>query len=266
MSCRGWVTPEMVADRIFEPAFPGLASPWTSALVVYSELDLRVDAAASEHARTVESVVDAQGLDGIAWARQVHGDTVLRVEDPGFAGEADALWTTVSGLGIMGRSADCPIVLIAGYRGDGLPIWGMAHASWRSTVAGITSRLLVDMVAADADPDRLWAMIAPSAGPCCYEVGEEVREEALTKIGPHATGFFDRHDDRLFFDLWAANSDALSRGGLTARIDGRCTICGDGFPSYRRDGEVAARFGVVVGFASGIDGGRMPRRKRSTPT
>jgi polyphenol oxidase len=248
MSWRGWMTPEMAADRAFEPAFPGLASPWTSALVVDSGLDLRVDAAAPEHACTVARVADTQGLDGIAWARQVHGDTVLRVEEPGCAGEADALWTTVPGVGVMGRSADCPIVLLAGHRGDGSPIWGMAHASWRSTVTGITTRLLADMVAAGADPDRLSAVVAPSAGPCCYEVGVEVRTAALAGIGPHASDFFIERDGAFVFDLWAANSDALSRGGVVARIDGRCTICGDGFPSYRRDGAAAERFGVVVGF------------------
>ena len=223
---------------------------WTSALAVSSELDLRVDAASPDHTLAVDRIVDVQGLDGIAWARQVHGDKVLRVDGPGFAGEADALWTCVPGLGVMGRSADCPLVLLAGSRVDGSPIWGLAHASWRSTVQGITTRLLKDMTAAGALSDDLSALIAPSAGPCCYEVGRDVYAAALEGIGPHAADFFIEKDSGLFFDLWTANRDALLRGGLppsSIRLDGRCTICDADFPSYRREGAEAARFGVVLG-------------------
>jgi len=240
----------MTAGPGYEPAFPELATPWTSALIVSSSLDLRSDAARPEHACVIERVTGAQGLDGIAWARQVHGGAVLRVGAPGYAGEADALWTTEPGLGVMGRSADCPIVLLAGHRTDGSHVWGMAHASWRSTVAGITARLLAEMVAAGADPARLSAVIAPSAGPCCYEVGEEVRVAALSGIGPHASDFFIEREGALVFDLWNANRDALTRGGVTARTDGRCTLCGEGFPSHRREGAAAGRFGVLVGYRS----------------
>ncbi|MBC8423642.1 polyphenol oxidase family protein, partial [bacterium] len=155
------------------------------------------------------------------------------------------------GLGVLGRSADCPILLVAGSRTDGSPLWGMAHASWRSTVAGITARLLADMTAGGLDPARARAGIAPSAGPCCYEVGEEVRRAALAGLGGGAAAFFAPRGDRLHFDLWAANRDALIRAGVSVdavRVDGRCTICGEGFPSYRRQGARAGRFGAALGY------------------
>ncbi|MBU1675445.1 polyphenol oxidase family protein, partial [bacterium] len=166
------------------------------------------------------------------------------------AGEADALWTDRPGLGVMGRSADCPILLVAGRREDGSAVWGMAHASWRSTVAGIAPRLLAAMAADGLEGASLRAAIAPSAGPCCYGVGEEVRRAALEDLGAHAAAFFAARGGVLYFDLWAANRSALERAGAAAgavRVDGRCTICGRGFPSYRREGERAGRFGVVVG-------------------
>lgn len=191
------------------------------------------------------------GLRDAAWCRQVHGATVLVATQGGLVGEADALVTRTDGLGVIGRSADCPIVLAA----DPVSrVAGMAHASWRSTVQGITGRLIATMVAQGAaDPARLVCAIAPSAGPCCYEVGAEVRAAALSGIGPHATGFFAaRSGGPLVFDLWAANVDQLRRAGvLPANIDvaGVCTLCrNDLFPSWRREGGRAGRFASIVGW------------------
>ena len=190
------------------------------------------------------------GLRDAAWCRQVHGATVLVAARGGLAGEADALVTHTDGLGVIGRSADCPIVLAA----DSVSrVAGMAHASWRSTVQGITGRMIGTMVARGADPARLVCAIAPSAGPCCYEVGAEVRAAALAGIGPHAAEFFAaRADSRFVFDLWAANVDQLRRAGvLPAHITvaGVCTLCrNDLFPSWRREGERAGRFASIVGW------------------
>lgn len=193
----------------------------------------------------------AVGLRDAAWCRQVHGPTVLVAERGGLVGEADALIALADGLGVIGRSADCPIVLAA----DPVArVAGMAHASWRSTVQGITGRLIAAMAArGGAEPGRLVCAIAPSAGPCCYEVGPEVRAAALAGLGAHAGGFFaPRGDGRFVFDLWAANVDQLRRAGvLPARIGvaGVCTLCrNDLFPSWRREGERAGRFASIVGW------------------
>lgn len=191
------------------------------------------------------------GLRDAAWCRQVHGGAVLVVAQGGLAGEADALVTRTAGLGVIGRSADCPIVLAA----DPVTrVVGMAHASWRSTVQGITGRLIATLVAhGGGDPAQLVCAIAPSAGPCCYEVGAEVRDAALAGIGPSAAPFFaTRGDDRFGFDLWAANVDQLRRAGVrpvNIAVAGVCTLCrNDLFPSWRREGERAGRFASIVGW------------------
>ncbi|MHB8079670.1 MAG: polyphenol oxidase family protein, partial [Candidatus Krumholzibacteriia bacterium] len=161
------------------------------------------------------------------------------------------LVTSAAGLGVIGRSAVCPIVLAADPVARAA---GMAHASWRSTVLGITGRMIATLVErAGADPARLVCAIAPSAGPCCYEVGPEVREAALAGSGPHAAAFFAaRADDRFVFDLWAANVDQLRRAGVPPAqitVAGVCTLCrNDLFPSWRREGERAGRFASIVGW------------------
>jgi YfiH family protein len=214
--------------------------------------DFGGDPAAEDHTGRVEALVRATGLQAGAWARQVHGGRVLEVTEAGFAGEADALWSVQTGLGVIGRSADCPLVLVGGALADGSRIWGFAHASWRSTLQGITTGLLLAMLEKGAEPAGLLAVICPSAGPCCYEVGEEVREAALEALGPGAAWFFLERNRSLSFDLWAANIAQLTSGGVEAGnilSVQHCTICGgDLYPSFRRDGEQAGRFAAIIGF------------------
>jgi hypothetical protein len=194
----------------------------------------------------------ALGLAGAAWAHQVHGGAVLSVRTPGRAGEADGLVTATPGLALVGRSADCPLVLVAGRADAGRPAVGMAHASWRSTVAGITARVIARLRDEFAvAPTSLRAAIAPSAGPCCYEVGEEVRDGARSALGPGADAFFRRDAGRLLFDLWAANTAQLTASGVPREqieVSGVCTICqGARFWSWRMQGEQAGRFAGAIG-------------------
>ena len=240
----------MAGPAWLEPLFPDLAPPFVHGMTNVRGPYLKSDPDAAVHAAAVAEVGAAAGLVAIAWSRQVHGGTVKRVEAPGCAGEADALWTDRTGLAVMGRSADCPIVLLAGRNAADAPLWGMAHASWRSTASDITGHLLEAMIDGGLDPATTVAVVAPSAGPCCYEVGDEVREAFVAGLGAGAARFFSEARGKWILDLWAANSDALRRRGLApdrVHCDGRCTICGDEFPSYRRDGAKSGRFGVFVG-------------------
>jgi YfiH family protein len=225
-------------------------------------------------------VAEALGLEGAAFLEQVHGGEVLECEQAGCAGFGDGLVTARKGLALFGKSADCPIVLIADRGGQAV---GFAHASWRATVAGITPAVVSRMVRLGCRPADLVACICPSAGPCCYEIGDEVRAAAIRGIGPHAAAFFrpaetgwqrqpqvadgsgDSHDaiagacnsadgaqrGKEYFDLWLANADALARAGLrpeSVHVAGVCTICrSDLFPSHRREGAGAGRFAAVIG-------------------
>jgi len=195
-------------------------------------------------------VAQALGLQQSAYLDQVHGPDVLACSEGGCQGQADGLFTVTRGLTLVGKSADCPLVLVA----DGLErIVGFAHASWRSTVAGIVPSLITKMVEnSDCQACDLVACICPSAGPECYEVGTEVREAALQQLGTQAQTFFSPGaPGKYYFDLWRANTDALLRSGLrpeNVRVAGICTICRDDlFPSYRREGSQAGRFIAAIG-------------------
>ncbi len=230
---------------------PALAADgWPHGWTTAGGPDFRADPRTPELAAGMQTLRAAAGLRDVAWVHQVHGGRVLRADGPGLAGDADALWTDVPGLAVVGRGADCPLVLVGGRRDDGGAVWGFAHASWRSTVAGITASLLKDMAAAGLRAATARALVCPSAGPCCYEVGDEVREAALAKLGNGANAYFTRRGDRWLLDLWAANAAQLVAAGVPGgaiTFTGLCTICGgDRYPSHRRCGEGAGRFAAFI--------------------
>ena len=205
----------------------------------------------TEAEAAAHQIGDALALRDVAWCRQVHGADVLRVTAGGLGGDGDAMVTDVRSLGLMMACADCPVLLAVDSVAGAI---GLAHASWRGTVRGIASNLIASL--ADCFGTRaedVLVCIGPSAGPCCYEVGPDVRSEAIGRIGPQAEHFFINRDGKLYFDLWSANTDQLIGAGVkpaNIHLSGKCTMCNnDRFPSYRIEGAKAGRFAVVLGFS-----------------
>jgi len=198
---------------------------------------------------------------GVAYERltspsQVHGADLLPIEELDIGcgrdgrGSAvpnvDGLITDRQGVPIVLMSADCP--LVCAY--DPLrPAIGAVHASWKGTVAGAAGHMIRQMQRAfGSRPERLLAAIAPSAGPCCYEVGPEVRRLSRTRLDD-ADECFRERGGRLYFDLCEANRRQLIAAGVRAEAietAGLCSICDDRFWSHRRDGPDAGRFALFV--------------------
>ena len=179
-----------------------------------------------ENRRRVAELVVATFAQG----RQVHGAHVQRVLDPpaGEPAEADGQATALPGVAPVVLVADClPIALAA----PGAV--AMLHVGWRGLAGGIVEAGVEALGEAPAA-----AAIGPGAGPCCYEVGEEVHA---------AFGGQGRRGDNL--DLKALARSRLEAAGVTQVHDvGICTICADPalFFSHRRDGGVTGRQAGVV--------------------
>jgi len=185
------------------------------------------------------------GLRRLARGYQVHGTTVLRsrtddeipAHDSATAQppvEADGQATSVAGVGAMVLVADClPVALGT----DGA--MAMVHAGWRGLAAGILEEG-VRAVRELGGAGEIVAIIGPGAGPCCYEVGEEVH----TAFGG---AYRIESPPTRNIDLKAIACDRLLAAGVSeVRVVAACTICDERFFSYRREGAGAGRQGGVA--------------------
>jgi polyphenol oxidase len=194
------------------------------------------------------SLARTLSLNDAAWLNQVHASESIIVDSPGFAGDADGLITDTPGLLLVGRSADCPLAIVSDSEHQAV---GMFHSGWRGTVGGMPTAFVRRFVGHfGSDPSGLVACICPSVGACCYEVGRDVQDSAVSKLGAHSARFFAYRQGKLHFDMQACIRDQLLRVGLTrhnVHISGVCTICHeDLFCSYRKLGEVSGRFQAAV--------------------
>ena len=89
------------------------------------------------------------------------------------------------------------------------------------------------------------ALLGPAVGPCCYPVGEEVRE-AFRGAGFSGSEFTDT-EGRTLLNLKTANREMLSAAGVGAVTDlSLCTCCtGNLFFSYRRGERDVRQFNFV---------------------
>lgn len=181
--------------------------------------------------------------------------------------KADAIITNLRNVTIALAFADCvPIVLYDPIQ----HVIGIAHAGWRGAARGIAVATIEAMQAQfDCQPQNIYAGIAPSIGPCCYEttpfvqslfLGCEqfsdvptaeryrgtVRESAVFKtIDEPETGH-----SRLHLDLWQTNRNQLLMAGLHPdhiELPGICTGCNTHlFFSHRKEHGNTGRFPVLL--------------------
>jgi polyphenol oxidase len=158
----------------------------------------------------------------------------------------DGLMTDMPGVPLVLMSADCP--LIAAFDPD-RPAIGAVHAGWQGTLAGAVGNLIRQMQREfGSRPERLLAGICPSAGGCCYEVGDEVQRIADTRM-PGAAVVARREGGGAYLDMWTANRAQLLDAGVTPEhieVAGLCTICNERFWSHRRDGAESGRSALFI--------------------
>lgn len=173
-------------------------------------------------------VLAAAGLDlsRVAYARQVHGAAAARVTAAGAAGEVDVLVTGERGRPLAVFTADCLAITL--WDPDA-PALAVAHAGWRGTMKGVVGASVRALLDAGARVERLRVAVAPSIGPCCYEVDEPVIR-ALSGAYPEAWERWTtpRGPGHWMLDLWRANEEQLAAAGvLPERIENPrlCTAC-----------------------------------------
>jgi polyphenol oxidase len=155
------------------------------------------------------------GASRLAQGRQVHGTRVV-VDAEGIE-EADGQVISGRGVAAVVLVADCLPVALAGPERV-----GVVHAGWRGLAAGV-------LEAGVEATGAVCAAIGPGIGPCCYEVGDDVRA---------VFGTSERT-----VDLKAIARARLEAAGVRDIHDcGLCTSCdAERFFSHRRDRGVTGR-------------------------
>jgi polyphenol oxidase len=212
--------------------------------------------------------------------RQVHSDVihVVRSPRPGLL-VGDGIITSLPGVALGILTADCFPVLLVDTRNQAV---GAFHCGWRPTLKRIVEKGLGIMRCEfGSRPRDIHAAIGPGIQHCCYEVGEEVKEEFESQFA-YAAGLFHAvkesdpvrerypllfmnarapgHGDpciKLHLDLQEANRRQLLALGLPEKNISAlpdCTACDTRrFFSHRAEKGKTGRMMAVVGirFVSG---------------
>jgi YfiH family protein len=237
-----WLETRLEVDRgrpalaAFSTRLGGVSEPPFDSLNVGLITDDLPERVRANRARLTASLARDEG--GVVFGHQVHGVTVRSHADAPAANpwlgdgprphDGDGHATASPSLTPLVQVADCLPVAVAG--GDGV---AMLHCGWRGLAAGIIATG-VEAVGAEA------AAIGPGIGPCCYEVGDEVRSRFRALGEGIASG--------RTVDLPEVARRLLERAGV-ARIEssGLCTSCERKlFFSHRRDGGRTGRQAGLV--------------------
>lgn len=171
--------------------------------------------------------------------QMTHGTEVVHIPDlESWArpSSGDAAITGNPAVSLSLTTADCVPIFFHDPEANAVAV---AHAGWRGTLAGIAARTVEAMVEQlGAVPERLRVGIGPAIGPCCFEVGADVRDPFAAHFGERSW-IAARSADKWTIDLHQANLEYLHQAGVSSEHIRACDLCtscrSDLFYSYRRD-------------------------------
>lgn len=165
--------------------------------------------------------------------RQTHSANVAWVDHPGEVADTDAVITSVPGLCVAVKTADCIPVLLYD---EAQHLVAAIHAGWRGTVGRIVEKTIQEMGSRGED---IHAIIGPGISLEAFEIGDEVydafhqagfpvsliakRFPLLSSTSGNGTNN-DNQNSKWHIDLWEANKWLLEQCGVgSVYISGICT-------------------------------------------
>lgn len=200
------------------------------------------------------------GIDAekIVAADQVHGDVIKEVTSTDMGRGAmeydttipatDALITNIPQVPLLTCYADCvPLFFYDPVK----KVVALSHAGWKGTVLQIGRQTVERMVNKyGCEPFNVRAGIAPSIGPCCYEVDEKVMERVKASFPYWQELTEEKGTGKWKLNLWEANRRQLLDSGLKEEniaVAGVCTNCNsDHLFSYRAAGGKTGRMAAII--------------------
>ncbi len=179
--------------------------------------------------------------DRAVFQKQVHGDTISYITDPGNIGESDAMITDKPGIALCISTADCTAVFIYDKKRK---IISAVHSGWKGTQRRITGKTIIKLKNEfNCNPEDMYVYLGPSISQVNYQVGKEVAQYFDKK-------YLVKENDKYFLDLSSSNYDMLIEEGIPAHQIQRSSLCSFEFDevlhSYRREGKNSGRaLGII---------------------
>jgi YfiH family protein len=178
----------------------------------------------------------------IAFTEQKHTLNIIAVERSGMNKNCDSLHSNCKNVFLAISIADCTPVML--FDKGSQAVAGI-HAGWRGTAGRIVEKTIKEMQRSyGTKTEDILAFIGPSAGKCCYEVGEEVagqfKKVCLTR----------KENEKYLLDVKQANVIQLLENGVqntNIEVHPDCTIHNTIYHSFRRDGNQSGRMFAIIG-------------------
>ncbi|WP_340121625.1 peptidoglycan editing factor PgeF [Methylobacter svalbardensis] len=172
------------------------------------------------------------GLPGDpVWLDQIHSHRAVQAVTSEPLQQADASYTSESGIVCAVMTADCLPLLVCSTDGSQV---AAIHAGWRGLLTGVISNTVSAMQQSD-----LLVWLGPAIGPDCFEVGAEVRDAFLAKSAVFIPAFKPQSNGKWLADIYQLARIDLGLLGIDKVYGGGfCTVTEqERFYSYRRDKE-----------------------------
>lgn len=179
------------------------------------------------------------------WLQQTHSNTVILADDyqnTATPPEADASWTSNTGVVCAVLTADCLPVLFTSKQGDRV---AAAHAGWRGVENGIISRCFA---ATGITPEDCLVWLGPAIGAGVFEVGAEVYDAFVQKNPENVVAFKQKDEQHWLCDIYQLARIELQQLGIQSVYGGGlCTYSDEAnFYSFRRDGAQTGRMASLI--------------------
>ncbi len=165
--------------------------------------------------------------------------------------DVDGLMTNEPGVVLCTQYADCvPLFFVDPVR----RVVATSHSGWKGTVAQIGAVTVKKMQEVyGCDPIDILACVAPSIGPCCFEVDKPVYDEFLKLPFADETVLHDDKNGKYHIDLWEVNRRILLSAGVLPEhisVTDLCTRCyPDVFWSHRATGGERGSLAAFISIA-----------------
>jgi len=168
---------------------------------------------------------------------QKHSDKCLRFDSSEC--EGDAIYTNKKNEVCAVLTADCLPIFITDALGQEVAV---IHAGWKGLVRGVIEQTLKSF-----DSKNLVAHFGPSISHYSFEVGEEVRDQYITRDNSFISSF-KTYSGKHYLDLYSAAKLVLNNFDIYKISGGtECTFKQkDEYFSYRRDGKNSGRMANII--------------------